>query len=978
LHSLRRFVLLAAVGVGAVSVAVMAAGPGNPTVPFISSAVQSSTPIESRRVHSVGDLWMAIGNDGTFGSGHGGYIADPREWESLGIKYTPSFEFPPGSRRDYLYMGSLWIGGIVDADTLVSVGHEGWAGSSDEFNGFERIDASVDTIRGQQDFWCRYQDTMIPYSTYDFTQHHPMGLEVTQTSHAWQSAPYNRFVIAEYTIHNISADTIFKSYIGLFADADAWTFGGPGGPHDDVSGYLARDGIAYTIDNDGDPMNRAWTNFSVRGAFGIAPLRLDPPAVCTTFNWWASDYYVVSSDWGPRLLRDTANLSLPWRGTPTSDRDKYRYMSNGEIDYDQLESAVDHSGQGWWPPPPEWSWSRPEFGADTRFVLAFGSYDLAPGDSVYIAVAFVAGDSVHQNPDDYARYFRPRDPQLYYDRLNFRDLVRNTHLARQLYASGFDLRGAPPTRVRCTPMADRTIKIQWTPAPFRPVRGYRVYRRPQGEPLWTLIDAPDTPVFTSIDYGPTSGTTYAYAVSAVDSSGYEGPKSRATAITIALPPVRPGLELWTTPAHVAVRWSVPPVETTFAPLVRLNLYRHVADDSQTVIVREFPLSGVTAPDSSQRQSTAPAIIAAGSLPKRGYDLPFLSFLDQDVEPGTEYHYWATFINALDLESAPSREQSVMPMAFDRPGIVILHTLGDLSGCIAPDSTRAFYWSWARDLGFDTLAFDLRQRPDIAYAGFSMQKLAHYQTTVIVMEDANPAYPYSPLYAWLEDYLSHGGLCVFVLRNYSGIDFGGIPSGVLGIHGAIRQDVVYLPPLLPPSQKPRLVAEFRGARSTMPGYPDLDGDSSRAAANSMLRYLLPKYGPFIGGGVVPGVGAYDSIASDAEVLYAYVAGYPDTSSLHGMPVAIKRESPAGRAIAFNFPLSVMDREPAWRALTMAVADLGGDTTPVAAPPLQPARTTGIIPWVFGSGTTPPDPAWDLNHDGKIDIRDVVLSINRTRR
>jgi hypothetical protein len=119
--------------------------------------------------------------------------------------------------------------------------------------------------------------------------------------------------------------------------------------------------------------------------------------------------------------------------------------------------------------------------------------------------------------------------------------------------------------------------------------------------------------------------------------------------------------------------------------------------------------------------------------------------------------------------------------------------------------------------------------------------------------------------------------------------------------------------------------------------------------------------------VANVGAADSINAETDVIYSYISAY-DTSIFEGRPVGLRRITDTTAAILFNFPLSLMKHEQAWQALTQAVADLGIDTINYWPPP--PTATRSIIEWLYGHPTGSPDPAWDINRDGVIDIRDVV--------
>jgi hypothetical protein len=125
-----------------------------------------------------------------------------------------------------------------------------------------------------------------------------------------------------------------------------------------------------------------------------------------------------------------------------------------------------------------------------------------------------------------------------------------------------------------------------------------------------------------------------------------------------------------------------------------------------------------------------------------------------------------------------------------------------------------------------------------------------------------------------------------------------------------------------------------------------------------------------------VGVIDSIAG-AEVLYTYQAGYPDTSSFQGKPVAVRRDFGDGRVILFNFPLSLMERPAAWDALDAAMRDLGAEGRGPATNDGTSA-TRRISEYLFAPVGKPPEAEWDLNGDGLVDVHDLALSIKTSVR
>lgn len=932
---------------------------------------KSAGVVYSRFLHWGGDLAVSLTNAGVIGNAHGGGAATnlPPDFP---LYYTPSFQFPFASDEDYLYKGGLWIGGIVGDDTLVSLAYEGWSGRGREFTSFASLVEELDSVRGHQVITGQYTDTAV--TPWLEATHTPLGIEVTQVSHTWKSAPYDRFVIVEYMIRNVSDHPIYDAYIGLFVDSDSYDIQSGGDTyHDDVSGFLPAAGIGYSMDNDGDPEgDTLWSALSARGAIGVVPIMADPPATCTTFNWWTSDG-TARQDWGPRRLSDTWDFGHGGSGTPLSDQDKYHVMSNGEKDYDQLWTAVDRSDEGWKPPPDPPYDRGIANGLDTRFVLAFGSYDLAPGDSVRLVLALVAGDSVHQSPGDYAADYDPADPQAYDDRLYFGNMIATAEWARQVYQSGFDLRGAAPLAIECSPLADDVVRCEWTPVPFDALAGFRLYRRFAETSDWTLVvDLPTTMQYWD-DMEVEIGETYEYAVSSVDTDGAEGPRSHVADITVGRPIVVPEMSVVAGASWLTIDWRIPPVSPDYAVAECVNLYRRVGTDPEVVLVGQFPARLVQTSLVMAAGDGAPVdeCTTPPKMTRRGLVNISPPYHDQQVTPGVEYHYSAAFLNGYGLEGDRSAEVSGAVMTFDREGLFICHTEGQHPWNIQDrDTTYTFYSAWAARWGFDTLRVDF---DGPWYEGLPPERIARYRFLLIAMEDYGKNGIRPPLLERLRVHLAYNGSVVFVSR-YKGVWFQteSFNREVVGIE-RFGRDIVHPAPCQWCDGDTH--SRFRAASSRSSRYPDIDVDSARAFDNEGMRWFEGLGITLLGGGLLPGIGAIDSVAPDVEVLYSYVAGEPDTEPLHGKPVAIKRETEKGRLIYFGFPLSVMDRNLSYDVLTTAFVDLGFDTSAASAGAPTAPTLLGIIGWLYSPGGAEPELRWDVNRDGKIDIVDVIRIVDR---
>ncbi|MCP4567543.1 MAG: hypothetical protein GY841_08190 [FCB group bacterium] len=416
-------------------------------------------------VHNIGKMAMAISNDGTFGRG---FIDNP----IIDGEQAPSCEFPINSDLSYLFAASLWIGAVVGRDTLVSVGEDGWAERVSEFNPDEG-DAGKMIIRSniktkdtydpeaisEQDFICTFTDTFSDQGITgidgnDNRGHIPIWLSIVQNSYAWSYDYAEDFVLFDYKITNIGQFPIRDLYMAFYVDADVHheSVTGATGSGDDICGFsrtlpmppgfcMEEDtvNLAWIADNDGDPVAvggpPAWAHTSPRAVTGTRVVRSPGDSLISNFNWWISNNPAL--DFGPRKAGTTEDPFKPFPlgnlGTPTGDKIKYYVMSHPEFDYDQLYTAVSHTNQGYLPPPPQSQALAFASGFDTRYLLSFGPFDVQPGDTLPITLAYIAGDEFHVGPTDFDDLFDPQFPDSFYNSLDFSDFGTNARWASWIF-----------------------------------------------------------------------------------------------------------------------------------------------------------------------------------------------------------------------------------------------------------------------------------------------------------------------------------------------------------------------------------------------------------------------------------------------------------------------------------------------------------------------------------------------------------------
>lgn len=925
-----------------------------PDASHIQSGQSSMAEVQaSRRVHTIGNVWMSIGADGRLGTQSPAISADP----DTGFLASSSFEFPAGSRREHLFISGVWIGGIFGTnDTNVMASVFVGSGSNTVFTPSEPIRVSHNPQMGHQHFEARYADTAL--SAFSWPVGRPLGVEVRQSSRAFEPPPYDRFVIVEYVIRNISRQTIRRPFIGFFADPDVFSelrVNQPeDGPDDDLTGFLPDRGIAYTIDNDGDVRGYSDVVYSSSwcpSGYGLAPIMIDPVPHCTTFNWWATNF--SSINWGPSKVNSTLSSRMP-----DDFSQMYRVMSNGEIDYDQVFAAMDKQEQGWRAPTSTSSQRNIADGSDSRWVLAYGFHDLAPYDSLRLVMVHVAGDSIHTST---GRYPDPLMPDTFVAGLDFSNLRRSVDLARKAWSYSLKLDSAAPLGLKATLVTDRVAECTWHAPPSPDLTRYRLFRKTALESDWKLLAVLSVDVNSYRDGNVQIGVSYEYAVESVYGSSLAGVRSRPARVQIGLPRDIPTISAQNTPTSVRVNWQVPPLDSGFSTYARLNLYRKSGEMGpftlyQSLSIADRPMGQVADP------AHAPA--RRDPLGMRPH-----SFVDDSVTPGVMYHYRASFTNDLGLEGPLSSSDSALPMLLDRRVLVILLSSGSM---FLPDTMRSFYGHWATSRNFDTTS-------PLFPAIVPMSRLMRYQLSVVVSEGtSNSISSYPPFERMLESYIANNGRVVLITRNHgSGSDGNGrsFPSPIveryLGVHRTIRENGLMLANIPPPFEV-YATAFFRSAQSALDGYPTIEADSSLGWSVPGIPYSVIVDTSLTAGRLL-NIGYLDSIDAETQVLYRYKSAY-DSTAHDGKPIAVKRVTHAASAILFNFPLSMMKREEAWRALTQAVVELGIDTIGYS-PPTSTAQVDQIIDWLYGRINATPDPVWDVNRDGVIDIRDVVEELRR---
>lgn len=429
-------------------------------------ATQITTPPYCIGKHDIGRLVFGITNFGKVGIGEAKAVTtDCFTGRRVGLG-----QYPKDANTACFYKGGLWVGAVVDNDTLVSVAAE-LNNQSREFHPVQPLvrrssldpnSPLFDGAYSEQEYIAIYSDTFtsgVPNASFDAIDqrpHVPLGIEVIQRSFGWSYAHTDDFVLIDYRIKNIGTKYLKDVYVGLYWDPDVYQGGvdlqRPPDPYgrkdqinngqDDQGGFLSEipfefhgcefiDTVAmmWTADADGEPVDQGFLENSVTA---LRLLGAFPRGWRVGFNWWS---YNGSSayDMGPQTKVDYRFMGNG-TGTPYGDRNKYAMLSSGDIDYDPVYAFAIQ------PIDPKWIQPRSDVarqiarGFDFQGLLSIGPFDLQPGASQTIPFAYVGGEGIHQNRWDYdvgVGYFYW--PSHYLKGQNFSDLFRNALAAGRAY-----------------------------------------------------------------------------------------------------------------------------------------------------------------------------------------------------------------------------------------------------------------------------------------------------------------------------------------------------------------------------------------------------------------------------------------------------------------------------------------------------------------------------------------------------------------
>lgn len=353
----------------------------------------------------MGQLGLTVTNFGVLGNG----------WNRIDGKILPSCQYKQHTdilqeQVEHFSYAGLWVGGVVNNERRVSTAIvDGVFESGQE--GFEFFATSEITIKSSlvsDDFYdpsaVSHQDFILNFRDYGtttndnrgFENHKPLGIEVTLKSYAWNYSYADAFVILDYTIKNMSPNTIDDLYAGIWTDPSVANMNytsryEPGGGftwYDNLNGFdesadpsqFARD-IGYQYDEDGDD---GWAESYI----GVTWLggSVKRPFVDTYYNQWA---------W-----TSSTNSQYPGYNMALTDAERYTQLSSSV----EKNSGSPVTADGYPADPTSWLFlvSAGPFGSVPRDADSL-RWSLPPGDSCQVVMAVIAARWNGVGADSYDR-----------------------------------------------------------------------------------------------------------------------------------------------------------------------------------------------------------------------------------------------------------------------------------------------------------------------------------------------------------------------------------------------------------------------------------------------------------------------------------------------------------------------------------------------------------------------------------------------
>ena len=877
-----------------------------------------------------------------------------RGW--LGSSYKDSlpvdpigYLFPIDGTTDLVNLAGLWVGGIVDGDTLVSVTAmrefsipvreqiayaEFFNSDIPASNLFEqtRLTGGVTSI-------AKYNDTLtsvvdeLPYDFFRRRPHHPLNIGVRQKSYSLDLAPFKNILLLDYTITNMGDRTINDACVGYymephkFSKNDAFLYSKP------LVGSFRETATAYAMDADGVTGGNQF--IPAQDGIAVRLLTAYPPPQDTNFNWWLS--YPVP-DFGPRQRVSPGNPAFDFltgrTGMPNGDRNKYYVMRHKEWDYDQLWTAtIDSADPKWLLPPQFWADSISQ-GRNASLLLSTGPFTIAPGRSVRIVFALFGAELIHVDPAN-RQDLQAGNYEYFYDGLNFELLHSNSALAEQMAEDLIDPK-APPGGLHLLMMNGNKAVVNWDPWVFPEVSQYKLYVkevspsmlltpvlvRPDADPMmpsqaYQVCDAAKL-VDTIKNLQP--GQLYFVSVADVV-NGLRGSRSEPIVIgtenqAFDLSPVKPKRQFahfYEDDTSVQISWEEGSADTRFYRIYKTS-------DSLLAANRFHPM--VTDSVLGLNISPMECWRIEGSNQCFYIIHPYDSVSGDatayfDHQPTENAWYWVSAVNQYGFESEfSSLIKSEKVTAPIKDVLFVVGTTPSSHDYVDKDSLLAYYARLGEGLNYDL--YDWTDRvifnPDCDgsicpdwrdFQDYRLILFEDYPATRIVRDEGK----YTSLLTRLID----GGHTVAYFGSPSDgrtidlsmavneieYDSDGFIANFLGLQSL---EIRPWPANYGQFNAVDSLAGFSGARPMVKGVPELDIDLNN---NRMTGLVLDL---FADNPCIPLVPAFIPRRT-AEIVYLYKSAYPTSSELSGMTCGLLNKRQFADVYSFSFHLWSLEESDA---------------------------------------------------------------------
>ena len=959
-------------------------------------------------VLETGKVNASFGCDGTFGRGFNHYpnCADV------------SFETPPFSGVEYLFGGALWVGGIIGQDTLVSVGADGWQ------NAFEMFPAglvsNLQKFSSAATFSVRaaFEDTVTEGVADDFfgRPHIPLNISVANRGHVFRFGPVDNCIIYDMVITNIGDRPIKEGVVGLFFDADVRLLGGNPPFRDDLTGSLRDAGVAYVIDDDGDPIGGDYPEESTTPkAFAFKFLEMSFNSTDTSYNWWIGRH--PSHDFGPRRrngveLDSIRDFGTGGIGTPEGDVNKYYIMREPEWDYDQVNTASIEPFDSEWCYPDQDQASDISAGKDTRFLLSIGTFDLLPDSSVRLLFTTFTADSIHTDPTNSDNL--PDDLEAYIAGLNLDRLLPNAASASKVLDLLLDPT-QPAIGLHVQHVDLDSVALQWDPWVYEDVAGYQIYLTrvdPQSFPYPGVIppwlESPTEPVLLTA-----VGRTYRHVITGLDPHVIHaaqiahrletgvGALCHPVPIHLAGRPAAPAIPEFVfaeAGEPFVLHWTAPPDLT----VDHYNVYK--LKDTTSLHLRAFlpfydegeALSNLTPVDSFDVEG----IVYYYYTPNVYKHVPgWVTELIDWADDGNVYVITAVGDDGFESEMTAQTTANIIPPRTKDILVVSLSEYRVPGILIHDDSIRAIYDSIL--VGYDYDFYHVWDSMHIASCTTCTTRndCPHWRDLIpyrlVIVDDCPrglmPYGEYEQLQKGFTRYLLSGGslACFGGFANLIGVDpaattgvydltSASFPQKFFGIDSVFHANYWHYfewPGGLPDDS----LFGFNRAEATSPGFTDLHADT---AAYPYDNHWWDRLWPTSS---TPGVESY-SVRPEAEVTHLYRSLYPSDSWQEGHPVGVHTVTDDDFGVyetyVFGFHVYFMQHDDA-RALVHTLLSppspsdciVRGDVNHDRGAMPDISDLIYLVSWQFQGGPEPPNLIEaDVDGSGGVpDISDIVYLV-----